>query len=262
MRVGFLDDLEDAGFGTKKCAPGEPAPFLMNLGANLGLKFNQALWAAALVLAPVLSAGTHQCSVDPREMNLACANNAALAPVEVSDHIEITQYIMDFDGDHSLDLATVVEHPTGGYSRYTVDLRLASGAEQSIAVAGPPGGLQLEMYDMTGDKVPNDLVLRPALLRRFPTVLLNDGHNHFAVAISGTNPDSFSCGQALDSQGSDGPGTVALMSSGYKAGRLANDGGLFLPQVQEGRLTPTSQVDAKSLDYSSSSGRAPPTSRQ
>ena len=32
---------------------------------------------------------------------------------------------------------------------------------------------------MTGDKVPNDVVLRPALLRWLPTVLVNDGHEHF-----------------------------------------------------------------------------------
>jgi hypothetical protein len=166
---------------------------------------------------------------------------------------------MDYDGDHSLDLATVVEQATGGYAHYTVQLHLASGVEQSIIVTAPPGGLQLEMHDMTGDKVPNDLILRPALLRWLPTVLVNDGHDHYAVAISGTNADSVSCGQELDSKGSDGRGTVGLISSGFKSGRLANDEGLFLSQVQEGLFSPTDQTIVKSLGYSPSSGRAPPT---
>ena len=165
---------------------------------------------------------------------------------------------MDYDGDHSLDLATVVEQAIGGYSRYTVQLRLASGAEQSIAVTAPPGGLQLEMHDMSGDKIPNDLVLRPALLQWLPTVLLNDGHDHFAVAISGTDSDSMSSAKELESRGNDARGTVALLSSGFKTGLLVNDGGLFLPQVQVYLLSPTTQVIANGLGHSSSSGRAPP----
>jgi hypothetical protein len=150
-------------------------------------------------------------------------------------------------------------YPTGGYAQYTVQLHLASGVDQSFVVAAPPGGLQLEMHDMTGDKVPNDLILRPALLRWLPTVLVNDGHDHFAVAISGTNPDSFSCGQALDSQGSDGRGTIALMSSGFKTGRLVDDGGLFLLQVKEEFFSPATQTNAMSSCETSCSGRAPPT---
>ena len=233
----------------------------MSLGANFGLRFSQILWAAALVVSLALSAGAQQCPADMgHEVNLACATNAVAGPVEVSGHAEITQYVMDFDGDHSLDLATVVEQPTGGYSRYTVQLHLASGVEQSIAVTAPPGGLQLEMYDMTGDKVQNDLVLRPALLRRLPTVLLNDGHDHFAVAISATDPVSLSCGQELASRGNDGRGTVALLSSGFKAGRLVDDGGLFLPQAQEGFLSPAAQTNTLNLCNTSCSGRAPPAS--
>jgi len=231
----------------------------MNFRANFGLKFGQALWAAAVVLALALSAGAQHCPVDKsHEVNHASATNAVLGPVDASDHSEITQYVMDFDGDHSLDLATVVEQATGGYAQYTVQLHLASGVEQSIVVAAPPGGLQLEMHDMTGDKVPNDLVLRPALLRWLPTVLLNDGHDHFAVAISATDPISLSCGQELASRGNDGRGTVALLSSGFKTGRLVNDEGLFLPQVPEEFLSPAAQTNATSLCETSCSGRAPP----
>jgi hypothetical protein len=99
---------------------------------------------------------------------------------------------LDFDGDHSLDAATVIEQPSVGYAKYTVQLHLASGAEQSFVVMAPPGGLQVEMRDMTGDNIPNDVVLRPALLRWLPTVLVNDGHQHFEVAWSGPDPGSFS----------------------------------------------------------------------
>jgi hypothetical protein len=231
----------------------------MNLRVNSGLKFSQALRAAALVLMLALSAEASQC---PGGMghaaNLACATNAVPGPAEVSNHSEITQYVMEFDGDHSLDLATVVELPSAGYAQYILQLHLTSGVDQSIVVAAPPGGLQLEMHDMTGDKIPNDLILRPALLRWLPTVLLNDGHDHFAVAISATDPISLSCGQELASRGNDGRGTVALMSSGFRTGRLANDEGLFLPQVQEEFLTLTDQIFVKSLRWSTSSGRAPP----
>jgi hypothetical protein len=240
----------------------------MKLRGNFGLKFGHTLWAVGLMLMLALSAWARDCADDMSGgRNQACVNPAdpdsisspaIPGPIEVSDRPEITQYLMGFDGDHSLDLATVVEQATGGYAHYTVRLHLASGVEQSIVVAAPPGGLHLEMHDMTGDKIPNDLILRPALLRWLPTVLVNDGHDHFAVAISGTNPDCFSCGQALDSQGSDGRGTVGLISSGFKTGRLVNDERLFLRQVQEGRVSLTTPTSAKSLSCSTSSGRAPP----
>jgi hypothetical protein len=180
-------------------------------------------------------------------------------PAGISDHKQVTQYEMDYDGDHSLDFATVVEQEIGAFSRYTVQLRLVSGAEQSIAVTAPPGGLQLEMHDMTGDKVPNDLIIRPALLHWLPTILLKDGHDHYAVAISGTDPGSLSSGQELASRGNDDQGTFALISSGFKTNGLMNDGGLFLPQAQEEVLSPTTQTISQSLRYSSSSDRAPPT---
>jgi hypothetical protein len=259
VRVGFFQELKVADSGRKYRAPQGQAPFLMSLRTNFGLKFSQGLWAAAFVLALALPAGALQCPADMgHEVNLASAANAVLGQVEVSDHVEITQYVMDSDGDHSLDLATVVEHPTGGYAQYTVQLHLASGVDQSIVVAAPPGGLQLEMQDMTGDKVPNDLVLRPSLLRWLPTVLLNDGHDHFAIAISATDPISISCGQELASRGNDGRGTVALLSSGFKTDRLVNDEGQFHPQVQEEFLSPAAQTNATSLCNTSCSGRAPP----
>jgi hypothetical protein len=75
--------------------------------------------------------------------------------------------------------------------RYTVRLKLDTGDEQSVTVIAPPGGLQLVMRDMTGDHVPNDVVVTPALLHWPLTVLVNDGHQ-FSVAISGTFPNSAS----------------------------------------------------------------------
>ena len=236
-------------------------------GSNFGWKLSSALWAVAVALILAMPAAAREC---PRDMSChqkqAHATKAdresptipAVPDPLGSHHEQVTQYFMDFDGDHSLDLATIVEQVMGAVSRYTVQLHLASGAEQSIALTAPPGGLQLEMQDMSGDKIPNDLVLSPTLLRWLPTVLLNDGHDHYSVAISGTDPDSMSSGQELAPGGSDHQGTIALMSSGFRASGLMNDGGVFLPQVQEELLSPTAQTMAQKLGYSSSSGRAPP----
>jgi hypothetical protein len=182
----------------------------------------------------------------------------APAPVGFDDRKEVRRYFMDFDGDHSLDVATVTEQPLGGFARYTVRLHLASGAEQSIDLTAPRGGLQLEMHDMTGDKVPNDLLLRPAFLRLLPTVLVNDGHDHFAVAISGPHSSSLSCGQEVAPREGDDQGTFALLTLGFKTSDLMNGRGLFLPQVQEEILSTPTKVSTKSLDYSFLSGRAPP----
>ena len=176
-----------------------------------------------------------------------------------TNYFQVRSYSMDLAGDHSLEVATVTEQASAGITKYTIQLHLASGAEQSIAVSAPPGGLQLEMHDMTGDKVPNDLVLRPAWLQNLPTVLLNDGHDHFAVAISGPEPGSMSPGKELAPRERDDQGAAALLSSGFKTGSLINDGGLFLPQAREEILSPATQAISPSLGHSSSSGRAPPS---
>jgi hypothetical protein len=232
---------------------------------NFGRMIGKALWPSLLIFTCALSLSARNDFqaqyTDPGELHPQSVNSPIPGIPESSasnNRLEITRYVMDFEGDHSLDLATVVEQTIGTYSRYTVQLRLASGAEQSIDVKAPPGGLQLEMRDMNGDSVPNDLVLTPALLCWLPTILLNDGHDHFAVAVSVTDPDSLSSGLELESRGNDDQGTVALMSSGSKAGGLMNGGGLLLSQVQDELLSPTTQAIAQSLGYSSSSGRAPP----
>jgi hypothetical protein len=178
---------------------------------HFGLKRGKVFWAAGLVISIALSGGARQQSANisrtQAQVRLKTivsepASSPAAAQLQVPrDRREVTRFAMDFDGDHSLDLATVIEQAIGVYSSYTVQLRLASGAVQSIAVTGPPGGLRLEMKDMTGDKVRNDLVLRPALIHWLPTVLVNDGHNHFAIVISNNLSDSLSSGQDVESGG-------------------------------------------------------------
>jgi hypothetical protein len=239
----------------------------MKLDAKLGLRFVTVLWVFAVALAIALSAGARQRSEHVRRRpTQADANEIAAEAVStpaapespaLGNHRKVTRYVMDFDGDHSLDLATVVEQAVGEYSRYTVQLHLASGAEQSIAVTAPPGGLRLEMRDMTGDHVANDLVLRPALIQWLPTVLVNDGHDHFAVVISNHPPDSLSSGQDLASGGSEARGTAALMPSGFEAGGLTRGRELF-PQLRELLLSPTSQAVFPRWAHTTSSGRAPP----
>jgi hypothetical protein len=236
---------------------------------SLGLKLGIVLWAGALGLTLALSAGARESPHDMRRIgNRAYATkfgqesfstSTIPEPTGASNHQQVTQYAMDSDGDHSLDLATVIEQAVGGYVRYTVQLRLASGREQSIDVTAPSGGLELEMRDMTGDKIPNDLILRPALLRWLPSVLVNDGHDHFAVVISGTDSSAISSRQELDSSGNGDQSAFVLVSSSLKPGGLLNDESLFLPQGQEELLSLTTETIAQSLCCSSSSGRAPPT---
>jgi hypothetical protein len=169
----------------------------------------------------------------------------------------ITRYAEAFDGDPQPDVATVVEQALASYTRYTLRLRLASGAEQTIAVTAPPGGLQLEMRDMTGDSVQNDLIVTPALLRWPLMVLLNDGHDRFTVAISGVFPGSLGSGRrAAASQHVQD--AVALVSSGSKAGGLANGGQLFLPQLQATLFSPNTRTVTNRLGDTLRYGRAPP----
>jgi hypothetical protein len=237
----------------------------MNLISKSGFVRSQdAAWAAGLFLmlaltfagldrAPVSNRGLYH--ADPRA-NLSAAGGTAIS--RSTDRSEIRNYFMDFDGDHSLDAATVIEQPSTGYTKYTVELHLASGAEQSVIVRAPPGGLQVEMQDMTGDKIPNDVVLRPALLRWLPTILVNDGHEHFEVAVSGPDPSSFSSSENLGSRRRDSQTFALLMSSGFKAVHLPNNRRLFDPQLQECLFSSSTQTVANRLGHASSPGRAPP----
>src|ERR1039458_9800135 len=127
----------------------------MNLEAKFGWKAGQPLGIFLLILTCALS-------VSARNNSQAQAADADGTPLQ-SDAIpapgisgpsapngplEVTHYIVNFEGDHSLDVTTAVEKNSSGYSRYSVQLRSDSGAVQVFEVAAPPGGLQVEMRDM------------------------------------------------------------------------------------------------------------------
>jgi hypothetical protein len=237
----------------------------MNLTAKFGFKLSwNAAWAAGLVLMLALCVALldHAASSSrgSHHTNAKASPSALGAPIAFAsnNHSEVRNYFMDFAGDHSLDVATVIEQPSAGYTKYTVQLHLASGAEQSVVVSAPPGGLQVEMRDMTGDKVQNDVVLRPALVRWLPTVLVNDGHEHFEVAVASTDPSSFSSSEDLGSRRRDSQTFALLMSSGFKAVHLPNSRRLFDPQLQECLFSSITQTVTDRLGHASSPGRAPP----
>src|ERR1700675_1408337 len=122
----------------------------MKPGTRHGLKLGIVGWVGVLGLKLVLSAGALKYPHDmSRTGNRAYATKfgqesfstaTVPEPTGASNHQQVTQYAMDFDGDHSLDIATVIERAVGGYARYTIQLRLASGSEQSIDVTAPSGG--------------------------------------------------------------------------------------------------------------------------
>ena len=246
----------------------------MRSAAKIGMSLlGKIFWTVGLALALTLPAKAHErpgfADGNRRQPQLS-ANATVAGPVSTlrsapvaadsaapGARREVTQFVMDFDGDHSLDLATVVEQVIGAYSRYTIHLHLASGAEQSVAVTAPPGGLRLEMKDMTGDKVRNDLILRPTLLHWLPTVLVNDGHDHFAIVISNHFADSLSCGQDLESGRNEARASAALMSSGFKARGFTTSRELF-PQLREITLVSSAEAIVQRWDLSINSGRAPP----
>jgi hypothetical protein len=167
----------------------------------------------------------------------------------------VARYATKFEGDHSLDAATVTELISAPLTLYTVRLQFASGAEQSISVTAPPGGLQPEMRDMSGDSIANDLVLTSKLLGLPPIVLLNEGHDHLTVAIS---PGAFASGEDQASGSRQVLRGQALLSAKFKPADPGNCGGQHYPQAQENLLPPIAQIFAKPAEPMSSSGRAPP----
>jgi hypothetical protein len=174
------------------------------------------------------------------------------------DLFRVKSFLLDFAGDHSLNAATVTEQAVDGRANYTVQLRLASGAEQTVIVPGPPGGLQVEMHDMTGDNVPNDVVLRPALFSWLPTVLVNDGSGHYAVVVSGADPGAFSSPENLGSRRQNAQTFAFLRSSGFKS--IPRPGGerMLIPQSERPLVLPSSQPLACGLAQVALSDRAPP----
>ena len=235
----------------------------MKVISNSGFTRRRVLWAASLIaILALCTAARGRFLVTSRESRPAHATTrisvTGVPATSVSrNHFEVRSYFMDFAGDHSLDVATVIEQASADNTEHTVQLHLASGAEQSVVVTAPPGGLQIEMQDMTGDKVPNDLVLRPTLLRWLPTVLVNDGHEHFEVAVSGTDSRSFSSSGDLGSRRRDSQTYALLLSSGFKAIHLPQSR-LFDSQLQQCLLSSFARTDITRLGHTSSPGRAPP----
>lgn len=218
-----------------------------------------------LALAFTLSVGVRARSQDVAQGQLS-ADNSHLAPAissvpgdsepsALSDQRRVTRYATRFAGDHSLDTTTVTEQVFASHTFYAVHLQFASGAEQSIVVTAPPGGLQPEMRDMNGDSVPNDLVLTSRLLRIPLVVLLNEGHDHLTVAIS---PDSFTTGEGRASGPHQAHRALALVSPGFKRGGLTSYGGLHNPQLEEKLLSSLASLSAKYAEHPTASGRAPP----
>ena len=141
--------------------------------------------------------------------------------------------------------------------RYTLRLRLDTGGEESVVVTAPPGGLQLVMRDMTGDHVPNDVVVTPALLHWPLTVLVNDGRQ-FTVAISGTFPDSASDRDRASSR--QGIWDASAFLAGNFETHAASTQGAIVPSLQsEAFLSPAATTVTISRTFGPGSGRAPPS---
>jgi hypothetical protein len=171
------------------------------------------------------------------------------------NHTRVTRFVTRFDGDHSLNTAIVAEQVFGRYTLYTVRLQFASGAEQSLAITAPPGGLQPAMRDMNGDSIPNDLVLSSGLLHLPVVVLLNEGHDHLTVANS---PGSLGSNEGQASGSRQAQRAPATVPSGLKLGRPITGGRLLHPQSQD-LLSSHTRISAEWSDYPTVSGRAPPT---
>jgi hypothetical protein len=244
----------------------ESAKAFMNIEKHSKWDRGWALCAAAvfLIAGSLLAAG-RPARVPQRTVGHASIGTSARfqrtpARSSSNSYFQVRSYFLDFAGDHSLDAATVTEQTSAGYANYTVELRLASGAEQSVVVSAPPGGLQIEMQDMTGDHVPNDVILRPALPRWPPTVLVNDGHDHFAVVESSTEAGFFSSRENLDPRRRNGQTFAYLRSSGFKAIHLPPSKRTLAPTLQQSLLSPFNRSFARRMEDASRSGRAPPTS--
>ena len=160
-------------------------------------------------------------------------------------------------GSRQSPLNAISQNQAAWNVRYTVRLKLDSGDEQSVSVMAPPGGLQLAMRDMTGDHVPNDVVVTPALLHWPLTVLVNDGRQ-FTVAISGTFPDSASDRDRASSR--QGIWDVSALLAGNSETHAASTRGAIVPSLQgEAFLSPAATTVTISRTFGPGSGRAPPS---
>ena len=230
---------------------------------NATLIYELGLFSIAFALVVCASVGTHShpraisrrpMGAVPRPVAVPARREPAMPGVRGGGALDAGT----FDGNQSLDAAAVVRQAFAPSTRYIVHVHLLSGADQFIAVDAPPGGLQLEVRDMTGDNVRNDLVLRPALVHWPLSVLLNDGHDHFTISISGVYPGAMKSGADEASTEHRIQEAFALAFSAFEGRALANRAGAFLPQLQQRLISSVSQTVTTRSGQGSRSGRAPP----
>jgi len=152
--------------------------------------------------------------------------------------------------------ASITKQDLGPSTRYTLHVLLPGGGDQVIRVSAPPGGLQFEIRDMTGDNVRNDLLVRPALIHWPLMVLVNDGHDHFTGAILNSFPGSFDSGKQA-SEKPQFPSAVALGFFDSVVASLAVNG-LPIPEPDRGFLSLFNSNLIGPAEYKFLSGRAPP----
>jgi hypothetical protein len=191
--------------------------------------------------------------VVPQRFRSTVLRESQAAEKRISDALESR----GTDADPALATAAVIHQNLISSTRYTVHVQLPRGGEQFIPVTAPPGGLQLEVRDMTGDNVQNDLVLRPALIHWPLIVLLNDGSDHFTVAVSASFPCSLDYGSRA-SRGRQIPETEALTSSSQKACPQVGSRQIPVASLLRGFLSPLAQRVTNRTGHKSVSERAPP----
>ena len=163
----------------------------------------------------------------------------------------------ELDADSALGAEAVVSVNLAPSTDTPSTYALPTAQSNSSLSLRRPADFNWQVRDMTGDNVQNDLVVRPALTHWPLIVLLNDGHNHFTVAISATLPSSVDSGSRL-SRSQQVPDGAVLVSFASKAGASASNRQFLVPKLQQGFLSSFRQCSANQTDRISVSGRDPP----
>lgn len=212
--------------------------------------------ACSVLLLTAVSAHSKVLLRHPAQRNLSPRPSAIPHESSAPEKLENVA-LSDVNGHRVFSTAALIEQDLERSTSYTVRVQVANGDEQLIPVTAPPGGLQLEVRDMTGDNVRNDLVLRPALFHWPLIVLLNDGHDHFKAVITADLPSNVdSRRQASGSQ--EIPVVAAFRASSSKTGLEANGRQILALTLQRGFLPPLAQRVPSQDGYRSVLGRAPP----
>jgi hypothetical protein len=98
----------------------------MKLLAKLSLTLALALSLEVYAWPQEVARGQVQVSVD-KSASVRSSTPAVPVPSATDNYRGATRYATEFDGDHSLEAATVAEQVFGRYSLYTVQLQFASG---------------------------------------------------------------------------------------------------------------------------------------